>query len=165
MRGALLLLLGFASGIVGAVLLFTIAGTFDPDGPDDSGGGNARVEIHEDALATLIGSRVGQLVSSDVVIAVTVAILDTGRLEIEMVLGDPALGGVNRIELNPEVVEGSLQFAVVFSELDGLPQEAQTVAFLTGPLYTQMDALAGGLPYRLVAITTRNGKLTLDIVV
>ena len=164
MRSALILVLGVASGVVGAVLLFTLTGTFDTDGPDDSGGGNARVEIHDDALATLITSRLGQLVTEEAV-AATVSILDSGRFEIAVLVGEPGVGAASRLVLDPDVVEGSLLFTVVESDLEGLPQEAQTVAFLMGPLYTQLDALAGGLPYRLVSITTRNGKLTLDIVI
>jgi hypothetical protein len=165
MRGALLLLLGVASGVVGAVLLFTIAGTFDTDGPDDSGGGNARVEVEEGALAKLIKDRVRQLVSADEPVETTVAILDSGQLQITVLLGEPGVGDESHLELDPQVVDGALEFSVVTAELDGLPQEAQTVAFLTGPLYSQLDALAGGQPYRLVAITTHNGKLTLDIVI
>ncbi len=158
-------MLGVASGVVGAVLLFTVTGTFDTDGPDDSGGGNARVEIEGDALAKLIEDRVRQLVQADEPVEATVTILDSGHVQITVLLGEPGVGDESHLELDPQVVDGTLEFSVITAELDGLPQEAQTVSFITGPLYSQLDALAGGLPYRLVAITTHNGKLTLDIVI
>lgn len=164
MRGMLLLLLGVASGLVGGVLLFTITDTFDTDGPEQTGGGNARVALDEPALSFLMERQAVQVVPANSPVSVSVVVTDEGLLEVSLLVGEVAVATRSVIVLDPEVVEGMLEFTVVSSELDeGLPQPEQLAGVLTRPLYLQLDALSGNTAYRLTSVTSRGGTLILEI--
>jgi hypothetical protein len=163
MRSLLLLLLGATSGLVGAVLLFTIADTFDTEGPERTGGGNARVELDESALTSLFERQASQFVPADTPVAVTVLVGDDGLIEVRFLIGEVAVSVESVIVLNPELVEGELEFVVESSDLHEMPPDDQLAGFLTRPLYVQLDALAGNTAYRLTSITTIGGTLTLEI--
>jgi hypothetical protein len=165
MRSLLVFLLGAASGLVGGVLLFTIADTFDTEGPEQTGGGNARVELDEAALSLLMERQALQFAPADATVAVTVTVGDDGLIEVRMLIGDVALAQESVLVLDPEPVEGKLEFVVVSSELHDLPDEQQVAIVLTRPLFAQLDALAGNADYHLTSITTLNGTLTLEVAV
>lgn len=164
MRGLLLLLLGLASGVVGAVLLFTLVDTFDTGGPERTGGGNARVELEQSALSYLIQRRAELIVPENEPLHIGTTIYDTGNIEIRITIGEIGVAEESRIVLDPEVVDGKLEFTVVESELaEDMPSEAQLASILMRPLYDQLSALAGGGEYRLTSITTRDGMLRLEV--
>jgi hypothetical protein len=166
MRGLLLFLLGTASGLVGGVLLFTIADTFDTEGPEQTGGGNARIELDEAALESLLERQAQQFTPSETPLALTVTVGDDGLIEVRMLIGDVGIAQESVLVLDPELVEGMLEFVIVSADLHELAQDAEQITLvLTLPLYAQLDALAGNAEYRLTSITTLNGTLTLEMAV
>jgi hypothetical protein len=166
MHGLMLFLLGAASGLVGGVLLFTIADTFDTEGPEQTGGGNARVELDGPALEALMERQALQFTPADTALVVTVVVGDDGLIEVRILIGEVGITPESLLVLDPELIEGALEFVVVSAELHELPHDEQQVAgVLTRPLYVQLDALAGNAAYRLTSITTLNGTLTLEIAV
>jgi hypothetical protein len=165
MRGIFILLLGIVSGVIATVMYVTLTDLPGEDAASNAGGGNARLSLDEDALARIYEQVLGPTLDPDTPLSVLVGVEDEGLLRITALVGPLGIEEEATLVLNPEVVEGELLLEVVegTGSLAGGPEGMMEI--LQGVLRGQLSALAGGLPYRLVSITTRGGQITLEIAV
>lgn len=162
MRALFLVLFGVACGVVGTVLFTTVNPAFNGDERDTAGGGNARISLDEDALATLIRANLADLPGGDAM-KVTTDIQDSGIVAVRIVVGAGALDVGGTMEIDPDVVDGRLKLNVVSSSLGKLAVPDAIVERIQRPLQERLDALAGEHAYRLTSIATADGRLTLEI--
>lgn len=166
MHGLLLLLFGALCGAVGTALFFTIDPSFETAGGDGAGGGNARISLDEEALATLVEQQLTGIVGLPAGTAVTVVVEEAGLLQVNLVLPAAAGFGIRAgIVLDPEVVNGRLQFNIVEASLGRLAGPEAIAEGIAHPLRQRLEALSGGLDYRLTSIRTTDRRLTLEIAI
>src|SRR5690606_11877007 len=97
---------------------------------------------------------------------VQVTVGDDGLLLIRIAVGLIADERVTDLTLDPELVDGALDIVLIYAQVEGFEMPPEELAMIiTAPFYEQLAALAGGVEYRLTAITTRDGRLTLEILV
>jgi hypothetical protein len=164
MRSLLLLLLGTGIGIVATVMFITLNPTFETSERDGAGGGNARLSLDEDALATLIHRELTATAGFEDITRVNVRILEEGVIEVETTVAATRIVGVRgTIVLNPDIQDGRLRLRVVSAGQIDLPEEIARL--IEAPLQARLDNLASGLDYRLTSITTTDRRLTLEIAI
>lgn len=165
MRAIFLLGLGLISGVVATVMFFTLTDLPGEDAVIHAGGGNARLSLDDDALSKLYEDVLRPALEPDAAISVATMVEDDGLIRVTVLVGPLGVEDEARLVLDPEVVDGELSIAVVESVGDMAGGPIAMTSRLEGRLRSQLAALAGGLPYRLVSITTRDGQLTLEIAI
>jgi hypothetical protein len=155
--------IGVLFGVVGTVMFLTLTDLPGRRSNVNAAIGDARVVLAEAALEQLIEIALAPELSPGTPVKVTVAVLDTGLLEVNLLVGPLGVQEDSRLVLDPEILDGSLSMLLVESEgtVGGAPP--LIVPLIEAPLRRQLDALAMGLPYRLSAISTRDSQLTLEI--
>jgi hypothetical protein len=163
MKPLLILLLGALCGSLATVLFFTIDPAFETDERDGAGGGNARISLDEDALASLITQQLPQVPGFDPDTRVQVTIDASGVIRVDLAVGKLGVGVQSSIVINPNVVDGRLHLSVVEAKLAPLVAPDQLAHAIEAPLQKRLDALANGFAYRLTSIATTDRRLTLEI--
>lgn len=163
MKALLILMLGALCGSLATVLFFTIDPAFETDERDAAGGGNARISLDEDALATLITQQLPEVPGFEPDTRVQVTIDPAGVFKIDLAVGKLGVGIQSSIVINPNVVDGRLKLSVVEAKLGALVVPEEFAHSIEVPLQQRLDALANGLDYRLTSIATTDRRLTLEI--
>jgi len=163
MRSLLLLAMGAVAGAVATVMFFSVDPAFEGQGDDGPGGGNARLSLDAEALATIVEARLEEVQPSGADTAVGVKINPNGLIDVTVTVGAPPVGVPVEFVLDPEVVEGGLEIVVVDARVGPLVAPEQLRDVVEKQLQDQLAALAGGFEYRLTAITTTDDRLTLEI--
>jgi hypothetical protein len=163
MKSLLLLLLGALCGALATVLFFTIDPDFETDERDGAGGGNARLSLDEDALASLITQQLPEVPGFETDTAVQVMIDPAGTINIDLAVGKLGVGLQSSVVINPNVVDGRLKLSIVEAKLGPLVVPEQFAAAIERALQRRLDALAEGFEYRLTSIATTDHRLTLEI--
>jgi hypothetical protein len=163
MRSLFLLLLGAFSGAIATVLFFSFDTSFDSD-PDTSAGiGNARLVFEEPGLETIIRERLNQIDGLQDVSRVNVAIEEEGVIRVQLGVGKSQVGFTGEVVLDPNVVNGKLDIEVVKAGTGSLDLPEPIADILEQELQESLDSVDPGVDYRLVAITTTNHELTLEV--
>ena len=163
MRGMWFFAIGVLFGGVATVMFLTLTDLPGRKSDVNAAIGDARVVLAGNALERLVELALTPELEPGTPVNVAVTVEDNGLLEVVLVVGPLGLQEHARLVLDPEIVDGTLSLVVVESE-GTVGAEAQTIVPLVeAPLNRQLDALAMGLPYRLSAISTRDGQLTLEI--
>jgi hypothetical protein len=164
MRSLLLLGFGALCGAIATVLLITLDPNFPGEDADGAARvGNASVTLSEEALEILLLQEIsttGVLASST---TVNVKVRDDGLIDLRLGIGASPIGFRGSITLDPNVVDGQLRMDVVDTFLGDVIAPTVISALIERPLRERMDSMASGLEYRLTAISTKNGRLTLEI--
>jgi len=162
MRSFLLILLGASIGIVGTLMFTTLDPTFETDERDGAGGGNARISLNEDSLASIIYNVLAGADGFEDITRVDVRILKEGLIEVATTVpADRIVTERWKIVLNPDIHEGGLTMRVVDAGEIEFPEEVARM--IEEPLQERLDSLAAGLDYQLTSITTTERRLTLEI--
>ncbi|MGK2966096.1 MAG: hypothetical protein ACSLFM_10900 [Tepidiformaceae bacterium] len=163
MRLLLTLVFGAIVGAVGVLVFFMLDTEFEPDKPDQSGGGNVRVSFDSDALELMILRELETIDDLPGERAVEVTVRDDGLIDVEIVAGTGGIGLKGTVVINPNVVDGRLALTVEEAKLGELPVPDAFVPLLEDTLARTLDSVADGFEYRLLAIITRDNILTLEI--
>lgn len=158
-------IIGLLTGGIGVVLWFTVDPDFEARTDAVAGGGNITVGFDERALATLVAEQVAELPGFGERPAVSVQVLREGIIEIGLAAGVGGVGARATLAVDPNVVDGRLRLDVVRATLGGLAAPEALVGLIEPRLQERMDAAAGTLPYRLVAIRTTDRRLTLELAI
>ncbi|WP_322795676.1 hypothetical protein [Tepidiforma sp.] len=138
-------LVGLLAGGVSVALLVTLGGNAGGDA-GEAGVGNVVLRYDERALGVVAEAALGQ--------RAVVRVEQRGRLAVA--LGSYGDGDGQRLVVDPDLSDGRL----VVRLIEG---EAGEAARLEGALVAAMDAAMSGTPYRVVAIATRDERLTLEL--
>jgi hypothetical protein len=165
MKSLLLLALGGVCGVLITVLFFTIDPTFRANESDGAGGGNVTLVLNERALAILIAEQLPQVPAFGEKPQVEVTVGTAGIIKVEMTLGTLGVGLRSSITLDPNIVDGRLHLDVVESALGEIAAPEVIAGLIEQPIQARLDALAGGLEYRLTSIRTTDRRLALEIAI
>lgn len=163
MRSLFLLALGLAVGATATVLFFTLDPSFQAGTPDHVGGGNARLSLDEDALSAIATQQLRGAFGFTRDAVVTADVRENNLLTFAVVIGAGVAGIRTSITVDPEIVDGRLKLQVVEANLGELAVPADVAALIEAPLQARLDALAGGLDYRLTSIITADNQLVLEV--
>jgi hypothetical protein len=163
MKTFLMLLLGVSVGTIGTLMYFTIDIPYDSPGRDGPGGGNARLSLDEDALASIIGDQISQFEAFGADTAVGVRVHTNGLIDVNIGIGVSPVGTTILLVLDPEVVDGRLEIVVAQAQVGGLIAPREIARVIEEQLRRQLDALAAGFDYRITAIITTDRRLTFEI--
>ncbi len=158
-----MLLLGGACGVIATVLLFTLDTTFDSDPSDGAGGGNARLVFDEAGLEALIRNEIGRLDGFDAITVVDVEVREEGVMVVALGAGAGGVAVTGELVLDPKIDDGRLKLDVVDARLGSLGVPDPLAQLIEDKLAAALDNLDPGVDYRLVAITTRDRELGLEI--
>jgi len=144
MRSLFLLILGIVAGVFGTILWTTLDPTLDSTEPETALGGNARISLSEDALATVIKQNLEDLPgASDM--RVSTDIREDGIVAVSLTVGTGALAVKATLETDPDVVAGRLKLNVVSSSLGKVALPEDIVERIERPLQQRLDDLSGGV--------------------
>ncbi|MEX2081132.1 MAG: hypothetical protein WEC33_05910, partial [Dehalococcoidia bacterium] len=115
------------------------------------------------ALQNVVNQQVAQLPLLGQTPVTDVEVLDSGFLEITLGPAPGSEPASASVLVDPEVVDGKLVVAVVESASVGLAAPEEVAPVLQAALEFRLVALAGDEDYELVAIITKDGRLTLEI--
>ncbi len=156
---------GLLAGAIGVVLWFTVDPDFEAETEAVAGGGNITVAFDERALAMLVAEQVATLPGFGERPAVSVEVLREGVIEVGLGAGVGGVGARAMLVFDPNVVEGRLRLDVVRATLGELAAPEVVVGLIEPRIQARMDAAAGDLSYRLVAIRTTDRRLTLELAI
>lgn len=163
MRSLLLLALGAVAGAVATVMFFSVDPSFEGQGDDGPGGGNARVSLDAEALGTILEARLAEVATLGADTSVGVRINPNGLITVTITVGVAPVGVPVEFVLDPEVVDSGLEIVLVEARVGALVAPEQLRGIVERELQGQLESLAGGFEYRLTAITTTENRLTLEI--
>lgn len=163
MRTLFLLVLGGLAGVVATVLFVTIDPSFDADGEEAHGGGNATIALDQYALATIIAAAIPALPAFAKDPAASVDVREDGRIDLALTASQGAETVRATMTVDPNIAGGRLKVDVVEADTAGLARPEEIAATLEGPLTLRLDSLAAARPYSLVAIRTTELRLILEI--
>lgn len=163
MRTLFLLALGFLSGMIATVLLFTLNDALEGPPSRAPGVGNARIVMDARSLGLMVTASLAEPGAAIPVLA-EVEIHSEGTLAIRFAVTPSETGPHGWIVLDPELREGSLDVRVVEADLEG-PTPQTVAATIESELNARLSSLAGGQDFTLVSIATARSGLTLEIVV
>jgi len=155
--------IGVLSGVVATVMFLSVTDLPDRKSDVNAAIGDARVVLAEAALEKLIEIALVPELGPGVPLQVAVAVRDTGLLEVSFVAGPLGVQDDGWLVLDPEILDGSFSLLLVESEGTVGGTAPLVVPLIEAMLRQQLDVLAIGLPYRLLAISTRGSQLTLEI--
>lgn len=156
---------GVLCGVVGTVLLFTLDTSFETSETNGAGGGNARISFDEEALASLIARELPALPGFGEKPSVAVSVEPEGLIRVSVGVGTQPIGVRSTITIDPDVENGKLRLIVAEASFGEVAAPDAVAKLIEAPLQERLDALAGGLEYRLTSITTADHRLTLEIVI
>ena len=163
MRSLFMLMLGGVCGVIATVLLFTLDTTFDSDPDEAAGGGNARLVFDEPGLEALIRSEIEALDGFGAINVVNVEVREEGLMVVELGAGAGGLAITGDLVLTPNIDDGRLRLDVVEARLGSLGVPDPLVRVIEERLTASLDNLDPGVDYTLVAITTTDRELSLEI--
>lgn len=165
MKSLAAIVFGALCGIVGTVLFFTLDSSFDTSDTNGAGGGNARISLDEEALATLVAAELPKLPAFVDGPSVSVVVEPEGLIRVQIGVGAHTLGVRSTITIDPDVQDGKLKLIVASATLGDIALREDVAKAIEIPLQQRLDALANGFPYRLTSITTADHRLTLEIAI
>lgn len=145
MRGLLAFVVGLAAGGVAVGLVVTLGGNAGGDA-GEAGVGNVVLRYDERALGVLAEAGLGE--------RAVVRVEERGRLAVT--LGSYGAGDNQRLVVDPDLANGRLVLTLVEGDDAAAGRLAEVLA-------RAMDAAMSGAPYRVVAIATRDERLTLEL--
>ena len=163
MRSLFMLAFGVVSGVIATVLLFSLDTTFDSDPDDGAAGGNARLVFDEDGLAAIIRDDLPDLEGFASITLVDVEVRDEGVIVVELGAGGGGVGITGDIVLDPNIVDGRLEIEVIDTRLGPIGVPTPLAELIEEQLRAALDNLDPSIDYRLVAITTLDNQLTLEV--
>jgi hypothetical protein len=163
MRSLFMLAFGVVCGVIATVLLFSLDTTFDSDPDDRAGGGNARLVFDENGLAAIIRDDLPGLDGFATIDVVDVEIREEGVIVVELGAGGGGIGITGDIVLDPNIVDSRLELEVVDARLGQIGVPTPLAELVEEQLRAALDNLDPSIDYRLVAITTRDRQLTLEV--
>jgi hypothetical protein len=163
MRSLFMLVLGGICGVIATVLLFTLDTTFDSDPDDGAAGGNARLVFDEPGLEALIRSEIEELDAFGSIDVVDVEVREEGVIVVELGAGGGGVGITGDLVFDPNIDDGRLRLDVVDARLGSFGVPDALVRVIEERLAASLDNLDPGVDYTLVAITTRDRELGLEI--
>jgi hypothetical protein len=158
-----MLALGGVCGVIATVLLFTLDTSFDSDPDDGAGGGNARLVFDEAGLEALIRSDILELPEFAAITLVDVEVREEGVIVIELNAGTGGLATAGDLVLDPNIDDGRLRLDVVEARLGSLGAPEPLAKLIEHQLQAALDNLDPAVDYELVAITTRDSELSLEV--
>jgi hypothetical protein len=163
MRSLFMLVFGVVCGVIATVLLFSLDTTFDSDPDGAAAGGNARLVFDEAGLAALIRDDLPDLEGFASITLVDVEIREEGVIVVELGAGGGGVGISGDLVLDPNIVNGRLDLEVVDARLGPIGVPTPLADLIEEQLSAALDNLDPEVDYRLVAITTTDRQLTLEV--
>ncbi|MEX0783179.1 MAG: hypothetical protein WD557_11050 [Dehalococcoidia bacterium] len=164
MRSLFMLIFGVVCGVIATVLLFSLDTTFDSDPDEGAVGGNARLVFDEAGLAAIIRDGLPELEGFATISLVDVEVREEGGVIIvELGAGGSGVGITGEVVLDPNIVDGRLQLDVADAHLGSFAVPEPLAQLIEDQLSAALDNLDPAIDYRLVAITTRDRQVTLEV--
>lgn len=160
-------LFGALAGIVGTVMVYSLNPIFRGDEGETAGGGNVRLVLDVDAVASLAEVVAGDLarpMAEQPQVSAEAVIQTSGLIELQLQarVGDAA-AAEGSVTFDPEIVDGTLVLDV---NRDGLPGLVDAQALAEG-MARRLDSwfalVTLGRPYRVVAIATVDGRFAIEL--